>query len=420
MEKEQQKQNDGKEAQIPEKERGGRVICRRALKVLSLFLAILLFLAAAWKGLYIHRNYDEDRVTGFFHEPENSLDVVMIGASDISRAYCPGLAYAEYGIKSYLFAINGDAVQVWQAQLDETLRRQKPDAVVIEVNGALYSLSEEPQYHMYQSAVERMALHLPMLSPMRISMIQRYVEETGDIGSRLRLLLPLYEFHANQPGGIRSAISTIYDNLHFGADNGGVLTLRGFETIVGSCTVGELIPDFEKSNETEELDPAYEKALRKFLSHCRKRYPDTNIIFVRTPHLFEKTNTRMQTVFRRTNRIAQILEEYGYSLVNCEKKKAEIGLDAGTDFYDANHLNVSGMEKFTRWFSGYLLEHGVTPREPSSEQKEQWEHTAHFTELLLDYYEELQGQGVNGQDLYESTDLLEILNERDRNAEETE
>lgn len=395
-----------------------KIIRRRLGKVLSLFLAILLFLLAAWNGLYLHRNYDEDRISGFYLEPENSLDVVMIGASDISRAYCPGLAYEEYGIKSYPFAINGDAVQVWRTQLDEALRHQNPDVVVIEVNGALYSSSEEPEYHMYQSAVERMALHLPFFSPSRFRLIRDYISNTGDTGSFLRLLVPLYEFHSNQPGGIRSALSTIRDNLTFGSDNGGVLTLRGFETIVGGVSIGELVPGLKQSEETEELDPAFEEALRDFLSYCRKKYPDTEILFLRTPHLFEKSNARMQRIFRRTNRIGQILEEYGYPFLNCEKKKAEIGLNAGTDFYDSNHLNVSGTRKFTRWFSEYLLEHGVAVREPSEEQKKQWERTAHFTKLLLDYYEELQEQGVNGQDLYESGELLELLQERDESRGE--
>ena len=385
------------------------------MKVGSLLLALLLVLTAAWRGLYIHRNYDEDRVIGFFREPENSLDVVMIGASDISRAFCPGLAYREYGLTSYPFTINGDAVQVWQAQLDETLKRQHPDVIVIEVNGALYSAADEENYHMYQTAVERMALHLPFFSRVRMSLIERYLTDTGRTGELLGLLFPLYAYHSNQPGGIRSALTTIRSNLSFGADNGGVLTLRGFETITGRAEIGELVPGIEKSEKTEELDPPYEKALRSFLAHCRKKHPKTNILFIRTPHLFEKNNVRMQKVFYRTNRIGRIIGEYGYMFLNFEKMKQEVGIDDQTDFYDANHLNVSGMKKFTRYFSEYLLQHGVTARQLSDEQKEQWEHTAQYTELFLKYYEQLQEQGSNGQDLFESPEMLEILHGMERN-----
>lgn len=281
--------------------------------------------------------------------------------------------------------------------------------IVIEVNGALYSTQDEADYHMYQTAVERMALHLPLFSMTRISLIAHYLADTGRTGDFLGLLFPLYSYHSNQPGGIRSALATIRSNFLFGEDNGGVLTLRGFETITGKAQIGELVPDIEKSEKTEELDPAYEKALRSFLSHCRKKHPETQILFIRTPHLFEKNNVRMQKVFYRTNRMEQIIGEYGYPFLNFEKIKQEVGIDDQTDFYDANHLNVSGMKKFTDYFSRYLLEHGVEPRELTEKERAQWEHTARYTELFLQYYEQLQEEGSNGQDLFESTEMLEIL-----------
>ena len=399
-----------------------RTLFLRFLKILLLVSAICVLLGIAWDNLYIHRNYDEDRIISFYKEPENSLDVVLIGASDISRAYCPGVAYADYGITSYPFTINGDAVQVWRAQLDETMAHQNPDAVVIEVNGALYSSSEESDYHMYQSAVERMALHLPLLSAPRLRMVAKYLADSRDWACALRLLIPLYEYHSNQPGSVQGAIATIWDNQNMDDDNEGVSTLRGFETITGKAEIGELIPDSELGNETEDLDPAYEKALRSFLSYCQEQYPDTNILFVRTPHLFEKNNERMQRVYRRTNRIAEIIDEYGYTFLNCEKLKSEIGIDNETDFYDANHLNVSGMQKFTKYFSEYLLAHGVTATGTDMEEKElrQWQHTARYTELFLEYYDELQAQGVNGQDLYECSDVLDILHEMDEERAGTE
>jgi hypothetical protein len=386
----------------------------RACKLLSLLAALVLMLFLAWNTLYIHRNYDEDRIIGFYKEPENSLDVVLIGASDISRAYCSGLAYEEYGITSYPFTINGDAVQVWKAQLDETMRRQNPDAVVIEVNGALYSSSDEDEYHMYQTAVERMALHLPFFSSSRAELVTAYLKNSGNWGSALRLFVPLYEYHSNQPGSIQGAVASIWDNLHFGADNEGVSTLRGFETITGRVELGELTPDIEQLDETADLDPFYEETLRSFLSYCREKYPDVNIIFVRTPHLFEKDNERMQLVCRRTNRIAQIIDEYDFPFVNFEKLKDEVGI-LETDFYDANHLNVSGMRKFTRYFSEYLLSHGVTAAGTDLPEQElcQWNHTARYTELFLEYYDQLQAEGVENKDLYECSEVLEILQEMD-------
>ena len=106
---------------------------KRILKGLLVLATIVCVLTLAWQYVYYPDNYDANRVSGFYQEPEKSLDVVLIGASDIGRAYCAGLAYRDYGIRSYPFVINGDDVHVWKYQLSEVLAHQKPDKIVIDI-----------------------------------------------------------------------------------------------------------------------------------------------------------------------------------------------------------------------------------------------------------------------------------------------
>ncbi len=418
-----------------------RTIGLRWLKIISLILALLLILDTAWDLLYVHRNWDEDRISGFFQEPNDSLDVVFVGASDISRGYAAGVGYKEYGITSYSFTINGDAVYAWESQVDEAMEQQNPDAIVIEVNGALYSSEDEDEYQMYRSAVDRMVIHLPFFSGERIGIIWRYMCNTGDWASALRLLLPLYEYHSNQPESFKGAAATILSNLFRSTDNDGVTTLRGYECISGQAPIGGIDSTVMGSDLKEELDPAYEKELRRFLAHCKKAYPDQKILFIRMPHLVVKGEKRVKEMYARSNRIGEILEEYGYEYLNFEHLRTEIGIDDSTDFYDDNHLNVGGTYKFTRYFSEYLLQDGVTPSttwgeggmqlptkeqeaDPdvtdygqtgstlSAQQLRQWAHTAKMTDYLLRYCEELTAEGVNGQELCESYDLFTTLYER--------
>ena len=58
----------------------------------------------------------------------------------------------------------------------------------------------------------------------------------------------------------------------------------------------------------------------------------------------------------------------------------------------------------------------MEPRVLSGREKEQWEHTAGYTKLLLDYYEKLQGEGSNGKDLFESSETLEILHQMEESG----
>ncbi len=407
-----------------------RIIGQRMGRMAALLAALILILYGAWSLLYVHRNWDEDRIDGFYREPEDTLDVVFIGASDISRGFSAGVAFEEYGITSYPFTINGDAVYAWEAQLDAVISRQHPDKIVIEINGALYSSSDEEKYQMHRSAVERLAIHLPLLSPDRLQLIGQYLRETKDYGAALRLLVPLYEYHSHQPESFRGAAAVILDNLLRCTDNGGVTTLRGYENLTGKTAVGKLLPDKEKAALREKLDPAYEKELRRFLSYCRKTYPEVELLFIRMPHLIEEKDKRGKTMCGRSNTIGAIFSEYGYDYINYEYLRSRIGIDDQQDFYDSNHLNVQGMYKFTRFFSQYLLQSGVTPSVVRKEnggistqltdrELQQWEHTAKMTDLFVQYCGLLTRQGQNGTELNESGELLEKLYEMDGETKET-
>ncbi len=407
-----------------------RIIRQRTGRMAALFAALVLILYAAWSLLYVHRNWDEDRIDGFYREPKDTLDVVFIGASDISRGFSAGVAFQEYGITSYPFAMNGDAVFAWEAQLGEVMKRQHPDKIVIEINGALYSSSDEQKYQMYRSAVERLAIHLPLLSPDRLQLIHQYLLATKDYGAALRLLIPLYEYHSNQPKGFRDAAATILDNLFRCTDNGGVTTLRGYENLTGKAALGELMTEAERKALRASLDPAYETELRRFLSYCRKTYPDADLLFIRMPHLVEQGDERGAVMYGRSNTIGSIFAEYGYEYISYEFLRSEIGIEDAEDFYDVNHLNVQGMYKFTRFFSQYLLQNGVTPSvvrqenggistELTDRELQQWEHTSKMTDLFVQYYSQLTRQGQNGTELNESGELLEKLYEMDGETKET-
>ena len=380
---------------------------KRILKGLLVLATIVCVLTLAWQYVYYPDNYDANRVSGFYQEPEESLDVVLIGASDIGRAYCAGLAYRDYGIRSYPFVINGDDVHVWKYQLSEVLAHQKPDKIVIEVNGALYSQEEEKKFHMYESAVSRLSETMPW-SPRKLRMVQEYLRSSGNYGNALSLYWPLYANHADWPGGVLSVFYRIQMNRTKYDFNGGVSTLRGFETLTGQKPIG---PQQEIPSSYEEaLDPEYERALREFLSCCRKKGM-TNILFIRAPHCLAAGDERAKLMYGRSNRIGSIIEEYGYPYINFENHKDLPGIETPGDFYDSQHLKVSGMQKFTAYFSGYLLENGVNPkaRKISPRREQQWRRTVDYTERFLRRYDELCRDGQQDTDLYESPELLETL-----------
>lgn len=67
-------------------------------------------------------------------EPENSLDVLLVGNSECADVYAPVQLYGENGFTSYNAGSSGQHFADSYAILKEELKRQKPKLIVIETN----------------------------------------------------------------------------------------------------------------------------------------------------------------------------------------------------------------------------------------------------------------------------------------------
>ena len=109
----------------------------RFLKILCLVLCVAVLSSAC---LCLCFFYDNTGIlmTGLYQEPENSLDVVILGASEAYIDYSAAYAYDLYGFTSYPYAWDAATGELYEAQVRELLRRQDPEWIVVEINGILY------------------------------------------------------------------------------------------------------------------------------------------------------------------------------------------------------------------------------------------------------------------------------------------
>ena len=70
-----------------------KTVLIRSAKILALLLCIVLTVSFLQSTLFYFYDENYDRVRGFYLEPENTLDVVLVGASDVLNGYSPGYAY---------------------------------------------------------------------------------------------------------------------------------------------------------------------------------------------------------------------------------------------------------------------------------------------------------------------------------------
>ncbi len=114
----------------------------RFAKIFSLILAVTLTLGALQFFAFNHTDHNSQRVKGFYLEDKESLDLVILGASEVYADFAPGYAYEHSGVTSYLFATQANSILSYKSQLKNILSRQDPDVIVIELNGAVYGDNE--------------------------------------------------------------------------------------------------------------------------------------------------------------------------------------------------------------------------------------------------------------------------------------
>ena len=354
---------------------------RRTVKILSLVLAVLLFVSISEVYLFRSNITDDLRIEGFRLEERNSLDVVLLGSSEIFTAFAPPYAWQLQGITSYPYGVSAGPATYWITMLEDILSRQNPQLIVVETNGAVYDAD-----NLHSNAPLHYILDYMPMNANKLQALNSLVTEETD--EKEAFLFPIVKYHSfwSDPETLRSNFNNIRDQ-----HKRGHTMLRGIW--VSNSIEGPNMPprDLKQDYSKQSLDEGAERALREFLEYCQaKKLP---VLFTCFPHQITTEDNRIYRNFQRTNTIEEIVKEYGFPYLNLERLIQEIGLDPAHDYYNEGHLNIYGQRKFTEFFSQYLAEEcGVTPGNHTQAQKDSWDESAEYYSLLMHYMEEIDAK----------------------------
>lgn len=370
---------------------------KRALKIISLLLVVVLCTALLQEYLLCHSDHNRERIKGFYLEDRDSLDVVIIGASEVYSGFSSVYAYKRFGFTSYPFATQSNIISSYKSQLKEVIDRQHPRLIVIEINGALYR--SEKRFLDNEANFRNYIDNIPM-NMNKISTIQDYAPSEP-----LEYYLPIVKFHSvwnDFPAGLKWNLSIINDQL------------RGYNLLKGVKNKTNVYKPKEKfynnsvknNNEREKLSPRSEEYLRDLLEYCRSEDLN-NVVFARFPHvLIGQSMPR----FKRSNTAGDIIKEYGYDYLNCEKNFDETGLDVNVDFYNSDHMNIYGQQKFTEYFGKLLTDrYGITKSDLNNAQKEKWDKCVRYYDAYYKYSDTMIKDGNNKKDIDENCDNMQEI-----------
>lgn len=330
------------------------------------------------------------RIEGFYQEEKDSLDVVMVGASELYCGFSPGLAYGEYGFSSYLYALDSNYLELYKYQIEEVLSRQNPKYLLIEITGGLYEINDSN--HDERMATLRKFTDAIPLTENKNSVINAYADD-----DKLSYYLPFIMYH----GELRNLKGTYH---YISQQFRGRTLLKG--TV--SSNYNQVYDDIIDCNNDYTSIPISDKAehnLNELLDYCKQL--SCKVLFVRFPHRVTSSHEREEV--EKCNYIERIIENNGFEFINFDHLFTQVELDSKTDFISDSHLNADGQKKLTRYLGNILaLKGGLSNNQLLHNEENNWKRSYEYTELFYKYYD-LYKDEKKEQWWYETPELLRDL-----------
>ncbi|MBQ4239271.1 MAG: hypothetical protein II698_08175 [Ruminococcus sp.] len=372
----------------------------RTIKIIAFLVLSAVTIGFLQEYILCHYDANRLRMDGFYIEDADTIDVALIGSSEMYSGVIPPRVYEKYGFTSYPYATASSTASAMVTQIEEIERTQHPQLIVIEINAFLYATDNEEKESSIRNYIDNV--------PMNWNKLE-YIQNTPAVRNlgRREFIFPILKYHGvwnDYPEPLEKLKTRVTQ------DSRGYTLLRGFKTTAAHLKVKEKVfNDTAPTDDTKnDLEPRYEAALRNFLQHCKDVGAD-NLLFIRAPHVIKKETYKR---FTRGNKVKDIIDEYGYTYINYERDFNMMALDPETYYYNYDHFNIYGAEKFTDYISEMLVnKFGVAPAELSDTHKAQWDESVEFYHKYYDYVDDYMKQGKNSKEMIETNDLIEKVND---------
>lgn len=343
---------------------------KRIIGLASFIFVLVAFVYATQLLIANDGSAESIRLQGFYLEEPDSLDIVVVGASELMNDYSAPEVYQSFGYTSYPYAFAVNSVPLWKYELKEIERTQHPQVLIIETNGALYT--EDKLIHS-KDCIRLLGDNMPLSDNC-----VKYAYEMTD--NPLETMFPIIKYHYRWKE-VRD--ESVKDRLMMYKN--GYARLRGamtplYRTEFESDTI------FPADDTTADLNKEGEEALKEFLEVC-KESEIPHIVFAEFPHILgtEKAYKRHQ----RVNKAAEIIREAGFEFIDFTKKIDEIGLVYQEDFFDTHHMVATGQRKLSNYIGKTVKEkYGIAPKKQSEKNRKEWEDSVDMIGRFYKCYDE--------------------------------
>ncbi|MBR4036274.1 MAG: hypothetical protein IKJ05_06045 [Oscillospiraceae bacterium] len=300
------------------------------------FVSFICFCTLALSLIFSTGELFKDKSTtlaGYYSQPENTIDVIVVGSSHVNSGYIPAVLWKEYGISAHNVFSWSQPIWISYHYIEEALKTQDIKMIVLDTYGVMYGNS-----HEQPSEVDKVSYRNSFSIDTGINR-WRMIQTVDDCGIDLRDpvdFLNIIRYHTAWKN-INSEMFT-YDS-HNDPD-----FFRGY----GLQTNVENVRAPVKNTDAPRRMP-YETALKyldKIVELAEKK--DIQLILAHTPYQF----------YPEENEIFNWLENYASEknipYINYAADYRDIGFDYSADMADMSHLNYKGAFKITRHLGQFI------------------------------------------------------------------
>lgn len=279
---------------------------------------------------------------GFYGEPKNSIDVLILGDSNAYSACSPMYIWNKYGIPTYVAAEGFQNVTGASNLLDEVLTCQKPKLVVFDVN---------------------------MLWTGKTTL--KKVE--NNLKNVAYKYLPLAQYHNRWKTMDVKDMFGAKEYTYRSASRGQYLSMD-VKPFTGQSKM-------VKTDAVEDIPEVSRVLLDKLISKCNEN--GIKMMFVETP-------TAKSWNYARHNAMVKYAKQKKIDFVDMNTLEGKYAIDWSTDTRDGGrHLNCEGAEKVSAYLGKYILEHYSFKDKRDSEKYVDWNND------YLDYIKYMSGETVS-------------------------
>ena len=304
-------------------------------------------------------------VQGFYEEPEDSLDAVYLGASNVYAYWQAPLAWKDFGYAVYSMSVPAMPVQAVKYMIKEC-RKTQPDALYI------VNINQFRSVECSASEIHYLVDYLPF-SKEKVDLINTLSDTAGISGlDRLEFYFPIIRYHSTW---------SELESDDFLYDLEGVKAASYFSTFLKKGV--DVSAGYYTTEERTDPTDIQLEVLDELLDYCEQE--NVKILFVSVPQ-----SIKNDTILTQRNALADIITERGFDYVDLHVKAEEMGLDLTQDFYNTLHTNIHGSAKYTYYLGQYLSEHYDFEDKRDAAGYESWneaweEYEAIIAPFLMDF-----------------------------------